>query len=51
MAVVLDISMSLDGLVTGPHLFDRLGPETIELERTRVIESPLVTHLRFRVLG
>ena len=34
----------------GIRLFDRLGPEPIELERTRVIESPGVTHLRFRVV-
>jgi dihydrofolate reductase len=33
----------------GIRLFDELGPE-IELETTRVIESPKVTHLRFRVV-
>jgi dihydrofolate reductase len=33
----------------GTRLFDRLGPEPIELERTRVSDSPGVTHLRFRV--
>jgi dihydrofolate reductase len=30
----------------GTGLFERLGPEPIEFERTRVIESPGVTHLR-----
>ena len=34
----------------GVRLFDDLGPEHIELETTRVIESPAVTHLRYRVL-
>jgi dihydrofolate reductase len=32
----------------GLRLFDTLGP--LELERTRVLESPGVTHLRFRVV-
>jgi dihydrofolate reductase len=34
----------------GVRLFDRLGPDPIELEATRVIESPTVTHLRYRVV-
>ena len=35
----------------GVHLFDRLGIDPmVELETTRVIASPSVTHLRFRVL-
>ena len=34
----------------GIRLFDHLGTEQIELESTRVIESPGVTHLRFRVV-
>jgi dihydrofolate reductase len=34
----------------GKRLFDRLGPAQIELESTRVIESPGVTHLRYRVV-
>ena len=34
----------------GIRLFDDLGTEQIELETTRVIESPGVTHLRFRVV-
>jgi hypothetical protein len=34
----------------GVRLFDQLGPDAIELEVTQVIESPSVTHLRFRVL-
>jgi len=33
----------------GIRLFEHLGPEQIELERTRVIDSPAVTHLRFRL--
>jgi hypothetical protein len=34
----------------GTRLFDHLGPEHIELERTAAIESPHVTHLRFDVV-
>ncbi|MFN2590280.1 MAG: dihydrofolate reductase family protein [Actinomycetota bacterium] len=34
----------------GVRLFDRMGPERIELETTRVVQSPGVTHLRFRVV-
>ncbi|MGI8329159.1 dihydrofolate reductase family protein [Actinomadura scrupuli] len=37
-------------LGTGRRLFEHLGTEHIELERTRVTESPYVTHLRFRVV-
>jgi len=35
----------------GIRLFEHLGTEEIELEGTRVIESPDVTHLRFRVVS
>jgi hypothetical protein len=31
------------------RLFDDLGPDHIELELTRVIDAPGVTHLRYRV--
>jgi dihydrofolate reductase len=34
----------------GVRLFERLGIEPVELERTGVIESPGVTHLSFRVV-
>jgi dihydrofolate reductase len=34
----------------GVRLFDHLGIEPVELERTGVIESPGVTHLSFRVV-
>jgi dihydrofolate reductase len=34
----------------GRRLFDHLGTERIELERTAVLESPHVTHLRFHVV-
>lgn len=34
----------------GRRLFDHIGTKHIELKRTRVIESPGVTHLRFRVV-
>ena len=37
-------------LGAGTRLFDHLGPEHIELERMVAIESPHVTHLRFRVV-
>jgi hypothetical protein len=33
----------------GVRLFDRLDTAPVELEATRVVESPSVTHLRFRV--
>ena len=35
----------------GVRFFDNLGPGPIELERTKVVEAPGVTHLRFRVVG
>jgi dihydrofolate reductase len=34
----------------GVRLFDHVATDQTELERTRVIESSGVTHLRFRVL-
>ena len=34
----------------GVRLFDDLGPETPKLESTRVLHSPAVTHLRYRVV-
>jgi dihydrofolate reductase len=34
----------------GVRLFDHLGIGQIELKRTRVIDSPGVTHLKFRVI-
>ena len=33
----------------GIRLFDRMDPEPVELECTRVIDSPGVTHFRYRV--
>lgn len=37
-------------LGTGVRLFDHLGSDNIELETIQVIDSPGVTHLRYRVL-
>jgi dihydrofolate reductase len=34
----------------GRRLFDHIGAEQIELEITRVLESPEVTHIKFRVV-
>jgi dihydrofolate reductase len=34
----------------GIRLFEHLGDEQIKLERLRVIESPYVTHLKYRVI-
>ncbi len=34
----------------GTRLFDHLGPDRIELEIDRVVESEAVTHLRYRVV-
>lgn len=36
-------------LGAGVRLFENLGTEAIELDMTRAIKSPFVTHLRFRV--
>jgi dihydrofolate reductase len=36
-------------LGNGVRLFDQMGMERVDLERTRVIDSSGVTHLRFRV--
>ena len=33
----------------GRRLFEQLGPEHVELELTRVVDAPGVTHLRYRV--
>jgi dihydrofolate reductase len=33
----------------GRRLFDNLGPEQIELERTRILEGEGVTHMHYRV--
>ncbi len=34
----------------GVRLFDHLGAKQVELETTRVVEAPGVTHLRFRII-
>lgn len=36
-------------LGSGVRLFDHLGPDSIQLETIRVVDSPGVTHLKFRV--
>jgi dihydrofolate reductase len=36
-------------LGTGKRLFDHLGNQTIELQQTRVVESPYATHLFYTV--
>jgi dihydrofolate reductase len=35
----------------GIRLFDNVDPETVQLEMDRVVESPAVTHLKFRVVS
>jgi len=35
----------------GTRLFDRTGPEQIELESTRVIDAAGATHLTFRLVN
>jgi hypothetical protein len=34
----------------GVRLFDDLAPDAVSLEITRTIESPAVTHIRYRVV-
>lgn len=34
----------------GIRLFDELATDQIELEKTRVVDSPAVTHLRYRIV-
>lgn len=46
----LQIHLAPVFLGDGVRLFDHLGTEHIELKRTRVIESPRVTHLKFHVV-
>ena len=53
MAGLLDeIHIDLVPVLLGrdPRLFDHLGSDPIELERYRVIDTPEVTHLAFRIL-
>ena len=45
---VLDLAPVLLG--SGVRLFDHLGTQSIELEAIRVVDSPGVTHLRYRVV-
>ena len=47
-AIHIDLVPVLLG--AGIRLFEHLGNGPIELERTRVIDAPGVTHLTFRVL-
>lgn len=35
----------------GRRLFDHLGPDHVELELTRSLPAPGVTHLRYRIRG
>ena len=47
---MMDIHLAPVLLGDGIRLFDHLGTVQIELERTRVIESHGITHVRFRVV-
>jgi dihydrofolate reductase len=44
----IDVAPMLLG--QGTRLFDGLGTDQVELEVTRVVASPAVTHLRYRVV-
>jgi len=46
----IDVDLAPVLLGAGIRLFDNLGTEPINLEITRVVEAPGVTHLRFRVV-
>jgi len=37
-------------LSSGTRMFEHLGGEHIQLETAGVIETPLTTHLRFRIV-
>jgi hypothetical protein len=63
MALIVDITMTLDGYIAGPsptleplllgggtRLFGDSGGRRPALELTRLIDSPSVTHLRYRVV-
>jgi dihydrofolate reductase len=47
---VLQIHVAPLLLGDGVRLFDHLGSGQLELEATRVLHSPAVTHLRYRVV-
>jgi hypothetical protein len=34
----------------GVRLFDNIGGKPIDLERTRVVQTPQATHVRYRVV-
>ncbi len=46
----LQINLAPVLLNDGTRLFDGLGTAQVEVEVTRIIESPAVTHLRYRVV-
>jgi dihydrofolate reductase len=46
----LEIHLAPVVLGDGVRLFEHTDPEHVELESTRVIDSPKITHLRFRVV-
>jgi hypothetical protein len=41
---------SAEGCGEGVRLFEELGRQRIELDRTRTIETPSATHLRFTIV-
>jgi hypothetical protein len=45
--VMVTMSISLDGFVTGPNISVE---HPFELEQIRVVETPDVTHLTYRVV-
>ncbi|MFG1880958.1 hypothetical protein [Micromonospora sp. NPDC049102] len=49
--VTTQLSVSMDGFYAGPQFDGRGDKEAIELTPTRVIHTPQVTHIRYRVNG
>ncbi|MGH3193214.1 MAG: hypothetical protein ACRDOL_39390, partial [Streptosporangiaceae bacterium] len=49
IGVLQETMGSIGAGIIGRRMFDHLGDETIELERTRVVESPYATHLTYTV--
>jgi dihydrofolate reductase len=50
--LVDELNLHIEPVVlgAGARLFVDVGPDPIRLERTRLVDGPVTTHLRFRLL-